>query len=59
MSRYLCLLFLGLIALFALVNAASDDAAKKGPKVTDKVILFVLTSLKWAPFGFRVTKATY
>lgn len=37
MSKSLCLVFVGLLALFALVKAGGDDGAKKGPKVTDKV----------------------
>ncbi|XP_066138569.1 peptidyl-prolyl cis-trans isomerase B [Euwallacea fornicatus] len=37
MAKWLCVLAVGLTALFALVSATGDDSAKKGPKVTDKV----------------------
>lgn len=37
MTKVFCVLIVGLIALLAFASAGGDDAAKKGPKVTDKV----------------------
>ncbi|XP_050296657.1 peptidyl-prolyl cis-trans isomerase B [Anthonomus grandis grandis] len=37
MTKFFALVTVGLLALFALVQAGGDEAAKKGPKVTDKV----------------------
>lgn len=37
MTKVFCVLIVGLTALLALATAGGDDAAKKGPKVTDKV----------------------
>ncbi|CAG9759694.1 unnamed protein product [Ceutorhynchus assimilis] len=37
MTKIVCVALVGLLGLFALVNAGSQEGAKKGPKVTEKV----------------------